>query len=79
MLPPQKDSKNADRRNKSSGLLVVNGIIICALVGLALINRGSSTLISETVQAEFVSPNLGSAAPIQLAQPVMHGWGARVE
>jgi hypothetical protein len=79
MLPPQKDSKNADRRDKSSGLLVVNGIVIGALVGLALINRGSSTLISETVQAEFVSPNLGSAAPVQLAQPAIHGWAARVE
>ena len=79
MLPPQNDSSNADRRNKSARLLVVNGIIIVALVGLALINRGSPTLISETVQAEFVSPNLGSAAPVQLAQPAMHGWTARVD
>ena len=79
MLPPQNASNNADRRNKSAGLLVVNGTIICALVGLALINRGSSTLISETVQAEFFSPNLGSAAPVQLAQPAIHGWTARVE
>jgi hypothetical protein len=79
MLPRQNDSNNADRRNKPAGLLVVNGIIICALVGLALINRGSSALISETVQAEFVSPNLRSAAPVQLAQPAMHAWSARVE
>jgi hypothetical protein len=78
MLPPQNDSNNADRRNKS-GLLVVNGIIICALVGLALVNRGSSTLITETVQAEFVSPNLGAATPVKLAQPAVHGWAARVD
>jgi len=79
MLPPQNDSDHADRRNKPPRLLVVNGIIICALVGLALINRGSPALISETVQAEYVSPNLRSAAPVQLAQPAMHGWAARVE
>jgi hypothetical protein len=78
MLPPQTRSNNADRRSKS-GLLVVNGIIICALVGLALISRGTSALISQSVQAEFVSPNLGSAAPVQLAQPALHGWAARVQ
>jgi len=76
-MPPQNDSNVADRRSKSAGLLVVNGIIVGALVALALISRGSSVLISETAQAEFVSPSLHSAAAIQIAQPAPREWTAR--
>ena len=76
-MPPQHDSNVADRRSKSAGLLVVNGIIVGALVALALISRGSSVLISETAQAEFVSPSLHSAAAIQIAQPAPREWTAR--
>jgi predicted benzoate:H+ symporter BenE len=77
MLSPQTDSNVADRRTKSAALLVVNGVIVGALVAFALISRGSSALISETAQAEFVSPSLHSASAIQIAQPAVHGWGAR--
>jgi predicted benzoate:H+ symporter BenE len=77
MLSPQNDSNVAGRRTKSAGLFVVNGVIVGALVALALISRGSSTLISETAQAEFVSPSLHSAAAIQIAQPAVQGWTAR--
>jgi predicted benzoate:H+ symporter BenE len=76
-MPPQHDSNVADRRSKSAGLLVVNGVIVGALVALALISRGSSVLISETAQAEFVSPSLHSAAAIQIAQPAVQEWTAR--
>jgi predicted benzoate:H+ symporter BenE len=77
MSPPPNDSSVAGRRTKSAGLLVVNGVIVGALVALALISRGSSALISDTAQAEFVSPTLHSAAAIQIAQPAVHGWSAR--
>ena len=77
MLSPQNDSNVAGRRTKSTGLFVVNGVIVGALVALALISRGSSALISETAQAEFVSPNLHSAAAIQVAQPAVQEWTAR--
>ena len=77
MLPPQNDSNVDGRRTKSAGLFVVNGVIIGALVALALVSRGSSALISENAQAEFVSPSLRSAAVIQVAQPAPHQWTAR--
>ena len=70
MLPSQKDTRSAR-------LLIVNGMIAGALVALALISRGGPALIAETVQAEFVSPDLISAAPIRLAEPAVHGWVAR--
>ena len=74
-MSPQNDSN--DRRTKSAGLFVVNGFIVGALVALALISRGSSSLISDTAQAEFVSPSLHSAAAIQIAQPAAREWTAR--
>ena len=77
MLSPQNDSNVAGRRTKSAGLLVVNGVIVGALVALALVSRGSSALISETAQAEFVSPSLHSAAAVQIAQPAAREWTAR--
>jgi predicted benzoate:H+ symporter BenE len=77
MMPPQNESKDAGRRTESAGLLVVNGVIVGALIALALISRGSSSLISETAQAEFVSPSLRSAAAIQIAQPAAREWTAR--
>jgi predicted benzoate:H+ symporter BenE len=78
MLPPQNDSNVAGPRTKSTGLLVVNGVIVGALVALALISRGSSALISETAQAEFVSPSLRAAAAIQIARPAVRAWTERV-
>ncbi len=77
MLSPPNHSNVADRRTESAGLFVVNGVIIGALVALALISRGSSALISETAQAEFVSPSLQTVAALQIAQPGAHSWTAR--
>ncbi len=77
MMPPQNESKVAGQRTESTGLLVVNGVIVGALIALALISRGSSALISDNAQAEFVSPNLRSAAVIQIAQPAARGLTAR--
>jgi hypothetical protein len=77
MLSPKNDCNVDGRRTKSAGLLVVNGVIVGALVALALVSRGSSALISENAQAEFVSPSLRSAAVIQVAQPAAHQWTAR--
>jgi len=77
MLSPQVDFHAADRRTKSARLFAVNGFIVVALVALALISRGSSDLISEIAQAEFVSPHLRSAAAIQIARPALHDWTAR--
>jgi predicted benzoate:H+ symporter BenE len=77
MLSPQTDSNVAGPRSTSAGLFVVNGMIIGALVALALVSRGSSALISENAQAEFVAPSLRSAAAIQIAQPAARDWNAR--
>ena len=77
MLSPQNDSNAADRPTKSPGLFVVNGVIIGALLVLALISRGSSTLISESAQAEFVAPSLRAGAAVQIAQPAAYGRSAR--
>ena len=76
-MSPQNDSNVAGRRTKSAGLVIVNGAIVGALVALALISRGSSALISDTAQAEFVSPSLHSAAVVQIAQPAAREWTAR--
>ena len=77
MLSSRNDSSVADRPAKSARLLVVNGVIIGALLVLALISRGSSVLIAETAQAEFVSPGLRGAAAIQIAQPAAYERRAR--
>jgi hypothetical protein len=77
MLPPQNDSSAAGPPTKTAGLFVVNGVVIGALLVLALISRGSSVLISESAQAEFVSPSLRDAAAIQIAQPAAYEPTAR--
>ena len=77
MLSSQNDSSVAGGPTRSARLFVVNGVIIGALLVLALISRGSSVLIAETAQAEFVSPGLRGAAAIQIAQPAAHGRAAR--
>ena len=77
MMSPQENSNVAGRRTKSAGLLVVNGVIVGALLALALVSRGSSALISEIAQAEFVSPSLHAGSAIQIAQPAAYEWAAR--
>jgi hypothetical protein len=71
MLPLPDDFTVDGERTKSAGLSIVNGLCVGALVALALVSRGSSALISENAQAEFVSPSLRSAAAIQIAQPAV--------
>jgi hypothetical protein len=77
MLPPQNDSDVTGRPAKSPGLFVANIVVIGALLALALISRGSSALISESAQAEFVFPSLRGAAAIQIAQPAAYKPTAR--
>jgi hypothetical protein len=62
--------------NGSPRFLVVHCAVLSVLLGLAIGNSGTSTLISETVQAEFVAPDLG-AAPMQLARPAVETRTAR--
>jgi hypothetical protein len=67
------DKWNAKRRRGSSGeisrLLAVNGIIVLALIVLALSSPSASEWISAAVQAEFVGSDMPTAAPTQIAQP----------
>jgi predicted benzoate:H+ symporter BenE len=76
-MSPQHDSKVVGAPTKSARLPIVNGAIIGALLVLALISRGSSELISESAQAEFVSPSLRAAAAIQIARPAAYQSTAR--
>jgi hypothetical protein len=74
------DSSVADQRvsrNNSPRLLVVHCTILFAVLGLAIGLTGTPALISDTVQAEFVASNSGSAAPMQLARPALETRTAR--
>jgi hypothetical protein len=63
--------------NNSLKLLVVHYAILFAVIGLTIGNTGTPTLISDSIQAEFVASNSASAAPILLAQPAMDTRTAR--
>jgi len=65
------------RVSGTSRLLVVNCAIIVALLGLAIGKSGTQAMISDSVHAEFVAANPGTAAPILLAQPVLETRTAR--
>ena len=76
----RNDSSTADQRvsgNNSPKLLVVHCAILFAVIGLAIGKTGTPTLISDSVQAEFVASNPGSGAPILLAQPAWETRTAR--
>ena len=76
----RNDSSIADQRvsrNTSPKLLAVHCAILFAVLGLAIGKTGTPTLISDSVQAEFVSSNPGSSAPILLAQPALETRTAR--
>jgi hypothetical protein len=73
------DSSVADQRvsrNNSPRLLVVHCTILFAALGLAVGMSGSPALISDTVQAEFVGFNPGSA-PMLLTRPALETRTAR--
>ena len=79
MAFPQNNSSLAGRQlsgSNSPRFLVVHCAILFALLGLAIGNGGTSALISATVQAEFVAPEL-STAPVQLAGPAAETQTAR--
>jgi hypothetical protein len=79
MLGPQGNSGSAGgaARSKRSELFIVHCAVLFALVGLAISNQASSTLISDAVQAEFVASDTAAPAPMQLAQPAVETLTAR--
>jgi hypothetical protein len=65
--------KQQSRRNLSdqiTPLLAINGIIVLALVVLALSVPSASEWISAAAQAEFVGGGGPAGTPTQIAQPV---------
>ena len=73
----KNDSSVTNLVSGTSKLLVVNCAIIFALLGLAIGKSGTQAMISDSVHAEFVAANPGTAAPILLAQPVLETRTAR--
>jgi len=63
--------------NNSPRLLVVHCTILFAVLGLTIGMSGTPALISDTVQAEYVASNPGSAAPMLLARPALETRTAR--
>lgn len=55
--------------NRGTGFLVVPGLIVIALVTLAIIQPNMSRWISESVQAEFVGGSNMDDVPTQVARP----------
>ncbi|MFZ0765407.1 hypothetical protein [Bradyrhizobium sp.] len=55
--------------NRGTGFLVVPGLIVIALVTLAIIQPNMSRWISESVQAEFVGGGNMDDVPTQVARP----------
>ncbi len=65
--------RDQDRRsfsNQITSLVVINGVIVLALVAMALISPSASEWISAAAQAEFAGSDAPSASPTQVAQPV---------
>ena len=76
----RNDSIMVDQRvsgNNSPRLLVVHCAVLFAILGLAIGKSGTQAMISDSVHAEFVAANPGTAAPILLAQPVLETRTAR--
>jgi hypothetical protein len=73
------DSNIADQHigTNSPRLLVVHCAILFAALGLAMGTGGTPGLISDSVQAEFVAANPGSATPMLLARPALETRTAR--
>jgi hypothetical protein len=64
-----KPTGRRDSSGEISTLLAVNGIIVLVLLILALSTPSASEWISAAAQAEFVNPDISTAAPTQIAQP----------
>src|SRR5262249_25958327 len=74
--PMQRDQdkwKPAGRSGISdqiTSIVVINGVIVLALIVLALSSPSASEWISAAVQAEFVGSDAPATSPTQIAQPV---------
>ena len=62
--------RRRDLSDEITPILAVNGIIVLALLVLALSAPSASEWISAAAQSEFVGGDVVSAAPTQIAQPV---------
>jgi hypothetical protein len=56
--------------NQITSLVVINGVIVLALIVLALSSPSASEWISAAAQAEFVGSDTVPTFPTQIAQPL---------
>jgi hypothetical protein len=63
---PQRDRNFSDQ---ITTLVAINGIIVLALIVLALSSPSASEWISAAAQAEFVGGDAPAMTPTQIAQP----------
>jgi len=74
------DSSIASQRAAGSNfpkVLVVHCAVLFAVLGLVVGKSATPALISDSVQAEFVASNPGSAPPMLLAGPALETRTAR--
>jgi hypothetical protein len=71
--------RDQDRRNPTdrdgfskqiTSLVVINGVIVLALIVLALSSPSASEWISAAAQAEFVGSDAVATSPTQIAHPL---------
>ena len=65
-----KRQSRHDLSDQITPIVAINGIIVLALLLLALSAPSASEWISAAVQAEFVGGEVPDAMPTQIAQPV---------
>ena len=73
MLRDQDTRNPRDRDDffsQITSLVVVNGVIVLALIVLALSSPSAPEFISAAAQAEFGGSNIVATAPTQIAQPL---------
>ena len=73
MLRDQDTRNPRDRDDffsQITSLVVINGVIVLALIVLALSSPSASEWISAAAQAEFVGSDTVATAPTQIAQPL---------
>ena len=63
------DKRNPGFFHEMTSLGVITGVIVLALVSLALISPSASEWISAAAQAEFVGSDSPAVSPTQVAQP----------
>ncbi len=73
MLRDQDKRNPRDRDDffsQITSIVVINGVIVLALIVLALSSPSASEWISAAAQAEFVGSDIVATAPTQIAQPL---------